>query len=570
MTETFRISLAWMTLLLAPADPAPTDQVDLLLRQLAPMQPAEQQRFLAWIETRLLRAQGIVLDAEEAAAAGTALGQRLRRQAVTWPELRAVLIELDRRENRAIEQLVRWYRLQTFRTFRNDRHTYEQRQQAWFDLWSAWEAAGRPLTHQHELLDWLVAAIRCSRPETVAALPAPPRLEGRSLASVLPRVPSRAPLEPPKPPAAGLQAAAEPRVATEPPVAADPFGEPAPPMVSTLPSPPPGPIRPAPPRAADRAAGGLEPASLAIARRATTAAARRGEPAPGVSDLQVVAEPGDLPATAPNRPAGTRAVLGPRAAGSVTSRREVASPNALPFLGAAAVPAAPSSASAEVRSEPVARVAAAGRPAERRQRLPQRPAPPPEAIPKADTAPQVARPDRRVQAEAVAVPTSVARGVQRAVRRPPLDEPGRSVASSGEPAEARPRQPAVQVNVAELRSRIAGTNMALRALESELYEPRRWSADQLAPQIARLHALIVRVEDMRLFREMVPEPTRHLIDGAESPRPAITLLADRIAEVRQRVVAGAFSGTEAARRAELAKLDELSRRLVEMAALVSR
>ncbi len=107
--------------------------------------------------------------------------------------------------------------------------------------------------------------------------------------------------------------------------------------------------------------------------------------------------------------------------------------------------------------------------------------------------------------------------------------------------------------------------MALRALEAELHERRDWNIDELARLVTRLHTLTLRVEDMHLFREIVPEATRRLIAAADSPRPAITLVASKIAEARQRIIDGPYHGTEAERQAELAQLDEFSRRLVQIA-----
>ena len=153
---------------------------------------------------------------------------------------------------------------------------------------------------------------------------------------------------------------------------------------------------------------------------------------------------------------------------------------------------------------------------------------------------------------------------------------GRSHAGKGQsaPQATRPglgdAEPAVGINVGELRTRIAGTNMALRALEAELYDARSWDHDELASIVARLHALVLRAEDMRLFREMVPEETRGLIDVADSPQPAITLAAARIADARQHISEGWDTGTETERLAELGRLNELSRRLAEIAEVLGQ
>ncbi|MBN2473805.1 MAG: hypothetical protein JXB62_04315 [Pirellulales bacterium] len=133
-----------------------------------------------------------------------------------------------------------------------------------------------------------------------------------------------------------------------------------------------------------------------------------------------------------------------------------------------------------------------------------------------------------------------------------------------EPA-AQVAEPAVQVNVRELAAHIAGANLAFRALEAELDRPQQWTARQLGPLVDRLKNLVIRKNDLATFRELITDRQLAAAGRLESPRAAISLLAAKIYEARSRAAGPEFSGTEAARRAELRHLDELSRELARLA-----
>ncbi len=552
MAAALSIGLTWIALLAAPGGPRPVDRVETLLEQVAQLPPADQQRFLVWVEARFRRANAIVLGPDEAAAADAVLGARLRRERLTWPALRRLLGDLDRREGEAIEALTRGYRLQTFRTFRNARDAYQQRQQAWFDLWAAWQAAGRPLAYQHELVEWLVAGIRRSRPDTLAALPPAPRFEPRSLAAVLPQ-PRRS--SPPQPAA--------------PDTPTDAFGEPAIPVVSTEPRLSDAPVRPASPRSDESISTPMDPGEHLLSRQSEAGGTLFGKFVPLPADASATVDRGVWTETRLLRPnmLPDAPDLSAFLAGSASRKPVPVSVAAVADAAAPPVapdsPAVPPGMDSFVETEPTEH-AVSHRPA-----LPDRPAFSLPTIPIADGAPRVVQPGRSQAAvEPAASHPTFALAPARTVRRP-LPDRMESLASDASTG-GEPVLPGVRVNLTELRSRIAGTNMALRALESELIEPRRWTADLLASRIARLHSLTLRVQDMRMFREMVPEEMRRLVDAADSPRPAVTLLAARIAETRQRTTRRPYRGTERERQAELEKLDNLSRRLVEVAGLLDR
>lgn len=134
------------------------------------------------------------------------------------------------------------------------------------------------------------------------------------------------------------------------------------------------------------------------------------------------------------------------------------------------------------------------------------------------------------------------------------------------PALTRSAVPAGRINLDELSARIAGANLALRALEAELDEQRPWNARRLRSLIDRLEILVVRSNDLATFRGLLSPQERALVGRLESPQPAISLLAARIFEARTHAAGPDFTGTPSRRRAELRRLDELSRRLAELAA----
>lgn len=550
MKHPLSLGVVFVALLGAPAHSGPADRVDVLLEQVSRLQPAEQQRFLYWIELRLNRANEILLSREEAATARLALHAKLRRERITWPDMHRLVGEMDRRESQAVEQLTRHYRVLTHRTFRNTRSTYNQRQQAWFKAYEAWQAAGRPLAEQYELLDWLVEAIGSSTPGSVAELPGPLRFNMRSLASLLP-------------PEVSPVVAVTPAM-SEASAAGQSFESDSSAVAATLPAA----MTPAAHRTEEPSVARLEPQLLAISKE--TVALAGSECGRTLTELAA--------ATSVSTAVLSEVAFGP-------ARRPVEEPRLSDILdrglararAAAAVPVDFRVASIPAEPEPP-RFDGIGRPA--RSVSPARPVGDlslplrkhllsDAAVLYRDDTPLMVALDRiQPGFESPEMPISIAQSAPRAVREPILDETTADDAPPSDVEEDRASQPSTGVNVNELRSRIAGTNMALRAMESELYEPREWRPTELAPLVARLHTLALRVEDARLFRQIVPEDTRQLIDTADSPKRIVTLLAEQIAATRQRTAGETYSGTDSQRQAELAQLDDLSRCLVEIVALL--
>jgi len=135
---------------------------------------------------------------------------------------------------------------------------------------------------------------------------------------------------------------------------------------------------------------------------------------------------------------------------------------------------------------------------------------------------------------------------------------------SGELADEPPAG-SVQVNVAGLAARIAGCNLAFRSVEVELDEKGEWNAQQLGHILDRVNLLTIRRNDLNLFRETVPEEQRISLKRLESPKSLIAQLGARIFQARSHANGPNFKGSDAERQAELQRLEELSRRLAELA-----
>jgi hypothetical protein len=127
------------------------------------------------------------------------------------------------------------------------------------------------------------------------------------------------------------------------------------------------------------------------------------------------------------------------------------------------------------------------------------------------------------------------------------------------------REP-IEVNVEELEARIAGSNLGFRTIENELDDKGVWDAARLEPLGARLRVLVVRHGDLTLFRNLLPAERRSTVTRLEGPRSAISEFGARISEARKAAQGEDFKGTESQRRAELERLEALSRRLAELEA----
>ncbi len=122
----------------------------------------------------------------------------------------------------------------------------------------------------------------------------------------------------------------------------------------------------------------------------------------------------------------------------------------------------------------------------------------------------------------------------------------------------------VEVNVEELKARVAGSNLGFRTLESELDEKDAWDAASLTPLMDRLKVLVSRHDDLALYCDLTPKAQRSSVGRLEAPQGVISQLAAKISEARKQASGDEFSGSATERQAELDRLESLSRRLAEL------
>ena len=146
---------------------------------------------------------------------------------------------------------------------------------------------------------------------------------------------------------------------------------------------------------------------------------------------------------------------------------------------------------------------------------------------------------------------------------PLLPQPQKPAAS---PSQSGEKASQVAVNIEELTAQIAGNNLALRTIEAELDEKLSWNADRLEAMVRRLDALLVKSQDLAMFRGLISASEQAMVGQIIEPRHVFSQVADRIVEARARVQGGDFTGAEAERESELRRLDDLSTRLGNLAA----
>jgi len=608
--------------LLAPSVDEPDDRREaarMVLRRVARMEPAAQRQWLLSLEARLDRANRVALAPEAAGRQRARIHNLLRRESVSAAVLLDLLVELDAVEKAAIDRLVRSYRVQTYRTFHRQRPIFNRRRDAWYRVFADWQQAGRPLQQQDRLLVWLESAIRNSQPDMIGPLPAFPNFspQGEPWRAIVSREPIAGPPQP----------AAIPPDAEElptPPIPETPF---APPVAQASPSPPRPPrawpehTRPSVPLPRPR-----QPIAEMAGSSPTTAVALGLITPRKLAEVRGAGrEPfGDRADRALPREASRRVEVPsvtPRPALTPVPEEETARRESLSLAGrieggrapeTSPAPRQPSDSaaaaddqSALMPSLPTAllREPSAGRPANSVRAA--MPAPrqagstliaalasvhgaiPPEAasqsvsekgatgslsagvFEKGATGSLSAGVGRGISR--VGTGGQAARGTPNVRNRPSQTHPEGPTAVQPAPVElaalppASAGLPAVRINLDELAANIAGVNLSLRALEAELDTPGRWNARQLASIVDRLKIIAIRRADLTLFREIVAEGQRVRLGRLASPRAAISRIAARIFEARSHATGPEFTGADAERRAELQRLDELSRRLAALA-----
>ena len=163
-------------------DPAQTT-LDHVRRMTVPL----QQAWLKRLKARYLRAARLALDADEAKRQEAKLHAQVHQKLVTWQVLHAAIDDINLWEKGIIDRLVRQYGNLVFDTFHKQIDVYNQRRQAWIDVYSDWEHAGKPFDQKDRLIDWLEAAIRSASPSAMGPVPERPKFESEHPAKIAAR-----------------------------------------------------------------------------------------------------------------------------------------------------------------------------------------------------------------------------------------------------------------------------------------------------------------------------------------------------------------------------------------------
>jgi hypothetical protein len=170
--------VVWLAPAIGAAEPKVagkrSDPVQATLDRVGQMAPAAQQAWLKRLEQRAAHAAQVMLKPEEAALQQADIRAKLHQKTVTWQVLRDMIKDTDRREQEAIDRLVRRYRSMVFDSFHKQLDVYGQRQQAWVDIHLNWKLAGGQFEQQDRLIAWLEQAIRSVTPNAIGPIPEKP------------------------------------------------------------------------------------------------------------------------------------------------------------------------------------------------------------------------------------------------------------------------------------------------------------------------------------------------------------------------------------------------------------
>jgi hypothetical protein len=125
---------------------------------------------------------------------------------------------------------------------------------------------------------------------------------------------------------------------------------------------------------------------------------------------------------------------------------------------------------------------------------------------------------------------------------------------------------AVHVNHGELSARIAGLNMNLRALETELDERKNWDVAQLTAKIAKTKTIVQQRKDLQIVRDLLSDAEQKYIEKLRSPRAVIAQLGHHIAILRMKLTEINAAEPSKAHADDLDALDQLSKELAGLAA----
>ncbi len=506
------------------------DPVQAMFDRLGKMTPSEQQAWLKQLEERAARAARLTLKPDEATRQQAKTRSQLHQKVIAWQTLRAVIDETSTREKDAIDRLVRRYRGLVFDTFHKEIDVYGQRQQAWLDLYLEWKLAGGRFEQQGRLIAWLEEAIRSATPGTIGRIPEKPKFEDEQPAA---EAAPQQPADITKPQAATKPEAIEkPKSETKQPPVQEEAKRPADitkPQAATKPE---AIERPKSeekqPPVKEKA---KQPAEIAKPQAATKP--KNIEKPKSEAKQPPVKEEAKQPVEIAKPQAATKpeAIERPKSeAKQPPVQEEAKQPAEIAKPQVATKPEAIEKPKSEAKQPPVKEEA-------------KRPA-------------DVAKPQAATKPKAIEKPKPE-------VKQPPAKE--ELPATAAKAATGESSAGSVEIKQDELSVRISGCNLALRALEAELDEKGDWTPARLEPLVDRLKILVIRHNDLHLFREAVPAEKRSSIEPLASAQSVISQLAARIFEARGRTAGPDFTGKDSERQTELRRLQELSRRLAELA-----
>lgn len=195
------------------------------------------------------------------------------------------------------------------------------------------------------------------------------------------------------------------------------------------------------------------------------------------------------------------------------------------------------------------------------------------------------RRDRPTLQRSVVEPPDARRGrldpavLVRAVNAPPtvpiipVDTRESAVATTAATAAAHPPRVTVRrltvsaaghIDVVELRDRLAGFKVALDALNGRLHDDRLLDSAGLADLVDALEELVVRRGDLKLYMQLLADEGTPL-PALESPLTTVSFLSAKISAARLHIERHPDEAQLPRQHAELAALDQLSRRVAVLA-----
>jgi hypothetical protein len=121
------------------------------------------------------------------------------------------------------------------------------------------------------------------------------------------------------------------------------------------------------------------------------------------------------------------------------------------------------------------------------------------------------------------------------------------------------------IDLMELQDRLSGYKVAVAALNGRLQDPEPLNSAELIPLIETLDELITRRGDLLLYLKLVADDSGSF-QRLESPAAALSLLSAKISAARHRIEGRHDDMLITRLHAELAALDQLSRRVAVLAA----